>query len=126
MSRSLFGRALSFFVLLIVVIAGTQGRALAMDTYVLPEDKDWSVKVSHKFSRGVVNVATGSLEVPKKTYIESTRSDQWIETVGRMLSGTFIGLGRTVIRTGAGVYDVVTFPFPIQDYDPILEPEYVF
>ena len=49
-----------------------------------------------------------------------------METFGRLFSGTFIGIGRTVIRTGAGVYDVVTFPFPIQDYDPILEPEYVF
>lgn len=36
------------------------------------------------------------------------------------------GLGMSVIRTGAGIYDAVTFPFPVpQDYEPLLEPEYV-
>jgi putative exosortase-associated protein (TIGR04073 family) len=115
--------------LLLAACLGASERALAdtyVKTFVLPEDRDWAVKVSHKFSRGVVNVATSPLEIPKKSYIESSRSDQWMETFGRLFSGTFIGLGRTVARTGAGVFDLITFPLPINDYDPILEPEYVF
>ena len=118
-------RILPLSALLLAACLGISERALA-DTYVktfaYPENRNWAVKVSHKFSRGMVNIATSPFEVPKKAYIESTRSDQWMETFGRLFSGMFIGLGRTVGRTGAGVFDVITFPFPINDYDPILEP----
>jgi len=36
------------------------------------------------------------------------------------------GVGMTIVRTGAGVYETVTFPFPIPEgYTPVIEPEYV-
>ena len=126
---SRYVRILPLSAFLLAACLGVSERALAdtyVKTFVYPEDKDLAVKVSNKFSRGVENVVTAPFEIPKKAYIESSRSDKWLETFGRLFSGTFIGLGRTVGRTGAGVFDVITFPLPINDYDPILEPEYVF
>ena len=126
MSRFSFIRALSFLALVFLVVAGMSGRAYAVDTYVLPEDKDWSVDVFTKLGRGLTNVASSPLEIPKKAYIESSRSDDWIETLARLQAGALIGTGRGVIRAGAGLFDVLTFPFDINEYQPILEPEYVF
>jgi putative exosortase-associated protein (TIGR04073 family) len=47
------------------------------------------------------------------------------------VSAFFIGLPKgcwmTVVRTGAGIYDTVTFMFPVpKDYKPLLDPEFAF
>ena len=37
------------------------------------------------------------------------------------------GIGMTLVRTGAGIFEVATFPFPVPEaYKPVIEPEYVF
>ncbi len=126
MSPFSFSRVLSFCALFFVAFVGMSERAYGVDTYVLPEDKDRSVDISTKLSRGIINVASSPLEIPKKAYIESSRSDDWIETLARLQAGAIIGVGRGVIRAGAGLFDVLTFPFDINEYQPILEPEYVF
>ncbi len=75
-----------------------------------------------KLGRGVANIVTGWVEIPKNVY--DTTQDENI-FMGLTI-GLAKGLGMSVIRTGAGIYDAVTFPFPIpQDYEPLLEPEYV-
>ncbi|MFH1847476.1 MAG: exosortase system-associated protein, TIGR04073 family [Candidatus Omnitrophota bacterium] len=76
-----------------------------------------------KLGRGVANILTGWVELPKNIYETSVEEN--------MLSGLTMGLakgvGMTIVRTGAGVYEAVTFPFPIpEDYQPVLEPEFVF
>jgi len=76
-----------------------------------------------KLVRGVANILTGWVELPKNIY-ETTVEDN-------ILAGLTIGLakgvGMTIVRTGAGIYETVTFPFPIpEDYAPVLEPEFVF
>jgi len=76
-----------------------------------------------KLMRGLANVLTGWVELPKNIYETSVEDN--------MFAGITIGLakgvGMTIVRTGAGVYETVTFPFPIpEDYAPVLEPEYVF
>ncbi|MFC1577045.1 exosortase system-associated protein, TIGR04073 family [Candidatus Omnitrophota bacterium] len=76
-----------------------------------------------KLGRGIANVLTGWVELPKNIYDTSVEDNP--------LSGLTIGLakgvGMTIVRTGAGVYETVTFPFPIpEDYAPVLEPEFVF
>jgi putative exosortase-associated protein (TIGR04073 family) len=39
------------------------------------------------------------------------------------VSGLFIGIGFFVLRELAGVYEIITFPFPIpSNYDPIMDP----
>src|SRR3990167_6564035 len=76
-----------------------------------------------KLYRGVANIVTGWVELPKNIYDTSVEDN--------VLSGLTIGLakgvGMTIVRTGAGVYETVTFPFPIPEgYAPVLEPEFVF
>ena len=68
-----------------------------------------------KLNRGLTNILTGWFEVPKNMSVATSKHD--------FASAFFIGLpkGRwmTIVRTGAGIYDTVTFasPFP-QDYKP--------
>ena len=76
-----------------------------------------------KIYRGLANIITGWIELPKNIYDTSVEDNP--------LSGLTIGLakgvGMTIVRTGAGVYETVTFPFPIPEgYAPVLEPEFVF
>ncbi|MFH1594161.1 MAG: exosortase system-associated protein, TIGR04073 family [Candidatus Omnitrophota bacterium] len=76
-----------------------------------------------KVGRGLANILTGWVEIPKNIYDTSVEDN--------IFSGLTIGLakgvGMAIVRTGAGVYETITFPFPIpEDYAPVLEPEYVF
>ena len=76
-----------------------------------------------KLCRGAANLVTGWIELPKNIYDTSVENG--------LLSGIGVGLPKgllmTIIRTGAGVYETVTFPFPIPEgYNPVLEPEFVF
>jgi len=76
-----------------------------------------------KLGRGLVNILTGWIELPKNIHRTTTETN-FLEGI---TVGLAKGLGMTVVRTGAGIYDAVTFPFPLpQDYKPVLDPEYVF
>jgi len=76
-----------------------------------------------KLLRGVTNAITGWVELPKNIYDTSVEEN----IVSGLTVGTIKGFGMAIVRTGAGVYEVVTFPFDIpEDYVPILDPEYVF
>ncbi len=76
-----------------------------------------------KLGRGVANTLTGWIELPKNIYKTSSEEN--------VLAGATLGLakgaGMAIVRTGAGIYEIATFPFPLpENYKPILEPEYVF
>lgn len=76
-----------------------------------------------KLNRGLTNIFTGWFEIPKNMDISNTKQS--------FLSAFFIGFPKgcwmTVVRTGAGVYDTVTFMLPVpKDYKPLLEPEFAF
>lgn len=75
-----------------------------------------------KLGRGLANVLTGWIEIPKNIYDTSVE-----ENIGMGLTvGLAKGIGMTVVRTGAGIYETITFPFPLpEDYEPLLEPEFV-
>ncbi|MBI4353415.1 MAG: exosortase system-associated protein, TIGR04073 family [Candidatus Omnitrophica bacterium] len=76
-----------------------------------------------KLGRGVANTLTGWVELPKNIYTTSVEENAF----AGITLGLAKGVGMTIVRTGAGVYEIVTFPFPIpENYKPILEPEYVF
>ncbi len=76
-----------------------------------------------KLARGVANVLTGWVELPKNIYETSVEEN----ILSGLTMGLAKGIGMTIVRTGAGVYETVTFPFPIpEDYQPVLEPEFVF
>ncbi|MCX5715866.1 MAG: exosortase system-associated protein, TIGR04073 family [Candidatus Omnitrophica bacterium] len=75
-----------------------------------------------KLGRGLVNILTGWVELPKNIYDTSVQSNP----LAGITIGLAKGLGMTIVRTGAGVYDTATFPFPLpKEYKPVLEPEYV-
>lgn len=79
-------------------------------------------KMGKKLGRGIVNVATGWVEIPKNIYDVSVETNPFTG----ITFGALKGAGMTVVRTGAGVYDVATFLFPIpKDYVAILDPEFV-
>lgn len=76
-----------------------------------------------KLGRGAVNIATGWVEIPKRIY----ETAQAQGTAAGLTWGLLRGLGHGFIRTAAGCYEVVTFPFPAPpDYTPVIEPEFVF
>jgi putative exosortase-associated protein (TIGR04073 family) len=62
----------------------------------------------HKIGRGVVNVLTGWIELPKQMHLGSQQENP-VTGVGR---GLLKGAGLTVLRGGVGVYEAVTFPIP--------------
>ena len=76
-----------------------------------------------KLGRGVANTLTGWVELPKNIYDTSVQDNAFTG----MTLGLAKGAAMTLVRTGAGIYEIATFPFPLpEDYRPILEPEYVF
>ncbi|MBI4115406.1 MAG: exosortase system-associated protein, TIGR04073 family [Candidatus Omnitrophica bacterium] len=77
-----------------------------------------------KLSRGISNIAFGWYEVINEVGSETDQHGLVIGPVSGLLRGLFFG----VVRTGAGVYEVVTFPFPNwkRGYDPVVLPESAF
>ena len=76
-----------------------------------------------KLGRGVANTLTGWVELPKNIYSTSVEDNAF----AGMTLGLAKGAGMSIVRTGAGIYEIATFPFPLpEDYKAILEPEYVF
>ena len=75
-----------------------------------------------KLGRGISNTATGWVELP----VAVKENCDVHGVVGGVLYGIPIGITKTVLRTAVGIYETLTFPFPIpEDYAPILEPEFV-
>ena len=99
-----------FVCCLIVAIVGMATQCYAQD-------------IAKKAGRGLANIRTGWVELPKNIYDTSVEEN----VLSGLTMGLAKGVGMTIVRTGAGVYETVTFPFPIpEDYEPVLEPEYVF
>lgn len=93
-----------------VLVLGSAGLCFANDAFT-------------KLGRGVANTLTGWVELPKNIYNVSVEEN----ALAGVTLGLAKGAGMTIVRTGAGLYEIATFPFPLpQDYKPILEPEYVF
>lgn len=80
-------------------------------------------KMVTKFGRGLVNIITFIGEWPKQMVLTGRENGFW----SAITLGFVKGLGMSVVRLGAGVWEVVFFlsPWP-DDYKPILEPEYVW
>lgn len=83
----------------------------------------YAQSMGKKLHRGLTNIVTGWFEVPKNMSAAISKHD--------FVSAFFIGLPKgclmAVGRTGAGIYDTATFPFPFPEgYKPLLEPEYAF
>ncbi len=99
----------------------TPQRSWAADEDIYRENSDIS-KMFTKLGRGLVNVLTGWIEIPKNVAKEWRQTDPFTGLIVGCIKGLGWGIGRTL----AGVYEVFTFPFPIpRDYKPIMYPEYI-
>ncbi len=80
-------------------------------------------KAFTKLTRGLTNIVTGWVEVPKRVQ----ETSEAYGTASGWTWGMLRGLGYGFIRTVAGCYEVVTFPFPAPPaYEPVIQPAYVF
>jgi len=76
-----------------------------------------------KLARGITNAATGWIEIPKEIGRNVDKSGD----MAGLVVGPFKGIAKTIGRTGAGVYEVITFLVPLpRHYEPVIEPAYVF
>ena len=75
---------------------------------------------STKLGRGITNTAFGWFEVINEVGNESDRQGPWIGFPSGLIRGAVYGMVRTV----AGVYEIVTFPLPNgkKGYKPIVLP----
>jgi putative exosortase-associated protein (TIGR04073 family) len=78
--------------------------------------------MARKLGRGVGNILTGWIEMPKNIYDTSVENN----VLAGITLGLVKGVGKTVMRTVVGAYETVTFPIPVpEDYAVIVEPEFV-
>ena len=76
-----------------------------------------------KLTRGATNTVTGWVEIPKRIQETMHASGAFAGFTWGLLRG--IGYG--FVRTAAGLYEVVSFPFPAPPgYESVIQPEYVF
>ncbi len=77
-----------------------------------------------KLIRGIINTATGWIEIPKQI-IETSREESFFKG---LTVGLAKGIGKGVTRTAVGLCETTTFiaPFPGEGYSPIMTPESVF
>ena len=62
----------------------------------------------HKAGRGLTNVLTGWIELPRNFHQGSQEENPLTGAV----AGLFKGASLTVLRMGIGVYEAITFPIP--------------
>ena len=83
----------------------------------------YAQNMGKKLYRGAINIVTGWVELPQNIYDAATEHD----FASGLIFGVPKGCWMMIVRTGIGIYDTLTFPFPIpKDYGPVLKPEFVF
>jgi putative exosortase-associated protein (TIGR04073 family) len=79
----------------------------------------YTATVAQKFGSGLINIATGIVELPR-TMIVSTKNDG--PALG-LTGGLFKGLANTLGRIGLGTVDLISFPIPTK---PLMSPAMVW
>jgi len=76
-----------------------------------------------KLGRGLANIATGLVEIPKQ--VIATSKEKNLAT--GLTWGWVKGAGLALLRTASGIYEILTFPIPAPaEYEPVISPEFVF
>ena len=88
--------------------AAVRGVLLGCLMAVTAASAAWAQDPIHKMGRGVVNVLTGWLELPKQLDMGAHESNP----VTGLAQGALKGLSLTLLRTGIGAYEAITFPIP--------------
>jgi putative exosortase-associated protein (TIGR04073 family) len=109
----------AFLVVLALVLSSGLAFAGAGETY---RQQTAASKMLHKLGRGVTNACTCWVEVPRNIAIEWEKTDPFTG----FIMGAVKGAGWGFVRLTTGIYETVTFPFPVpEDYQAMLEPEFV-
>jgi putative exosortase-associated protein (TIGR04073 family) len=88
----------------------------------MPKPESIAEKMSFKLVRGVTNVATSIVELPKQTILTGRNHG----AVGYVV-GPLKGIGMTVYRTFIGLTETLFFLVPQPGYyDPMIDPEFVW
>ena len=82
--------------------------ALAAGAAICMAPAAWAQDPIHKMGRGMVNVLTGWIELPKQIHLGSQEENP----VTGLCWGLLKGGGMTVLRSGVGLYEFATFPIP--------------
>lgn len=87
------------------------------------QEEEAGGKMMKKAIRGGQNLAFGVVtDVPRTIYYESRDNGP----LYGVPIGLFKGLGLGLIRTGVGLYELLTFPLPVNDYEPVVLPAIPF
>lgn len=78
----------------------------------------------HKFSRGVVNIVTSPLEVPKQMIRRAKEQGTAAGQVAGYVTGTVTGVGWAVWRCTSGVVDICTAPL-CSNTEGLIKPEFI-
>jgi putative exosortase-associated protein (TIGR04073 family) len=71
-----------------------------------------------KLRRGAVNLVSGVVEIPGCIYDVSAKEGALVGATW----GTVKGVGMGPVRTMVGIWDIISFPIPSNDYEPVLNP----
>ena len=95
---------------------------LVVFMFVIASPDVFAQNAIRKLGRGLANFTTGFLELPINI-VDAAEEDGYIAAV---TYGIVKGLAMSVLRTGIGMYETVTFLIPLPfDYEVMLEPEFL-
>ncbi len=105
------------------IVAALTALGVLLDARAASAEAMEAGKALTKLTRGVTNIVTGWVEIPKR--VQETTQESG--ALAGFTWGLLRGLGHGFIRTAAGGYELLTFPFPAPPgYEPVIQPEYVF
>ena len=114
-----------FLSVLLVVLFFFSGIASAEKVagHELLEAEEIVQDMSSKLSRGFFNVLTGWGEIPRQM-IKSGKDKGWWAVIP---IGIPAGAVMTIVRTGVGAFETVTFIAPVNDsFGPLIDPAFVW
>ncbi len=104
----------------------TTGPPRPKDVYFDTSDRSLAVRMIWKFWRGHINLLFAPWELINQPFIYASNQEQLLGVLTGFHVGIFFGIGWMFYRIGIGIFDIVTFPFPIRNYQTIIHPEFVF
>ena len=85
-----------------------RGAVLTISLVGLAGTPAWAQDPIHKMGRGVTNVLTGWIELPKQIHLGRQEENP----VAGLGWGLLKGAGLALLRSGVGLYEALTFPLP--------------
>ncbi len=93
-------------------------------TFICVSNSFAASEAIHKLGRGITNVVTAPVEIPKEIRVHWIKgSEKTYHVLVWIFCGFVKGIVMTTARVGSGVVDIATFPFK---NDALLQPNYVF